>query len=189
MVLPAAQLPRSSFYDFLFYFSYLFKCEKKWLFASCSFACSRMPSDRAEAIGYGGLVSVFPTPGSGHKIRAVLDRISTGSRTRVPGSRLNGGNPPLVSPMGLVWHQSPPSIPVSGSSTPYPGRSPCAVGRQKSPPAKKGRFFAGSIDSSWVLERQLARISTQVTQETTSTKNAPRDRPSCRDPVLCPGPS
>ena len=27
------------------------------------------------------------TPGSGHKIRAVLDRTSTGSRTRVPGSK------------------------------------------------------------------------------------------------------
>jgi len=58
------------------------------------------------------------------KIRAVLDRISTGSRTRVPGSRLNGGNPPLVSPMGLVWHQSPPYIPFSFSSTPHRGRSP-----------------------------------------------------------------
>ena len=57
------------------------------------------------------------------KIRAVLDRISTGSRTRVPGSRLNGGNPPLVSPMGLVWHQSPPYIPFSFSSTPHRGRS------------------------------------------------------------------
>ena len=53
---------------------------------------------------------------------------------------------------------------------------------KKEVPAKKGRFFAGSIDSSWVLERQLARISTQVTQKTTSTKNAPQDRPSCRDP-------
>ena len=35
---------------------------------------------------------------------------------------------------------------------------------------------------------QLARISTQVTQEATSTKNAPINRPSCRYPALCPDP-
>ena len=60
--------------------------------------------------------------------------------------------------------------------------------KAKAASCQKGRFCAGSIDSSWVLERQLARISTQVTQETTSTKNARRNRPSCRDPALCPGP-
>ena len=60
--------------------------------------------------------SLNATPGSGHKNRAVLARISTGSRTRVPGSRLNGGNPPLVGPMGLVWHQSPPRISPCRSS-------------------------------------------------------------------------
>ena len=71
------------------------------------------------------------------------------------------------------------------------GRKSKTKSRQKSPPAKKGRLCTGSIDSSWVLERQLTRISTQVTQETTSTKNARRGRPSpsCRDPALCPGPS
>ena len=54
------------------------------------------------------------------KNRAALDRISTGSRTGVPGSRLNGGNLPLVSPMGLVWRQSPPlsRFRVSGSPAP-----------------------------------------------------------------------
>ena len=72
------------------------------------------------------------------KIRAVLDRISTGSRTRVPGSRLNGGNPPLVSPMGLVWHQSPPYIPFSFSSTPHRGRSPC--GKYSSQTEVKSRW-------------------------------------------------
>ena len=85
------------------------------------------------------------------KIRAVLDRISTGSRTRVPGSRLNGGNPPLVSPMGLVWHQSPPYIPFSFSSTPHRGRSP-------PPPIHRGTPVYGPGTRKALFVRTLIRF-------------------------------
>ena len=88
------------------------------------------------------------------KIRAVLDRISTGSRTRVPGSRLNGGNPPLVSPMGLVWHQSPPYMPFSFSSTPHRGRSQFDLNFSFTPCVKspKGPGARG-LGFCWVLWR------------------------------------
>ena len=51
------------------------------------------------------------------------------------------------------------------------------------PPVTPG----GSSDrpeTSWLG----SRISTQVTQEAKSTKNNPKDHPSCRDPALCPAP-
>ena len=140
----------------------------------------------------GAVPGFRPSPGNSEETTtrvsteeiSVLSRVPTWDPTHPgsPVSRALPGNTPTQGPT----RESEPGFFLGGGGN--PGRNP-GHGLGKTRERGGFRVFPGWYCwGLWVLERQLARISTQVTQETTSTKNSTQDRPSCRDPGLCPGP-